>query len=108
MMLANATPPPAMRCYATIERAYPADKHLRRLVHDGDYAATEWSATEGGGGESVLVHRHGRWCMVTSGGGALGVDEFVRAGVPRSVAQRLYAKLRYSQLHATPFPQRRP
>jgi hypothetical protein len=63
MMLATATPPPAIGCYATIEHAYPAEKHLRRVVHEGDYAATGWSATQGGGGMSLLAHRGGPWCM---------------------------------------------
>lgn len=52
------------------------------VVVSGDWAMGEWYGA--GGGESLYRKRDGRWVLVVSGGGAMGVDYMRRYGVPQS------------------------
>lgn len=52
------------------------------VVVSGDWAKGEWYG--GGGGESLFQKRDGRWHLVESGGGAMGVDYMIKYGVPQS------------------------
>jgi hypothetical protein len=52
------------------------------VVVSRDWAMGEWYG--GGGGESLYRKRDGRWHLVESGGGAMGVDDMRRYGVPES------------------------
>jgi hypothetical protein len=91
-MLATASPPPAVHCVATITDFYRGRK-LRRIVRVGDYAAVEWETSQSGG-EGAFHLVHGRWCVLTSGGGAFDADVLVNSGVPRRIARQLIAQLR--------------
>jgi hypothetical protein len=95
MMLATASPPPAQHCVSTIASFYKG-RHLRRIARVGDYAAVDWETSESGG-EGAFRLVHGRWCMLTSGGGAFDVNVLVDAGVPRRIAQQLLAQLRRTE-----------
>lgn len=52
------------------------------VVVSGDWAMGEWYGA--GGGESLYEKRRGRWHLVESGGGAMGVDYMRKYGVPKS------------------------
>ena len=52
------------------------------VVVSGDWAMGEWYG--GGGGESLYRKNDGRWQLVKSGGGAMGVDLMKKYGVPQS------------------------
>lgn len=52
------------------------------VVVSGNWAMGEWYG--GGGGESLYHKRDGRWHLVESGGGAMGVDYVRKFGVPQS------------------------
>jgi hypothetical protein len=92
MMLAHASPPPAVRCVAMIADFYRG-RQLRRIVRVGDYAAADWETHESAG-EGAFHLVGGRWCMLTSGGGAFDADVLVNSGVPRRIARQLIAQLR--------------
>lgn len=51
------------------------------VVVYGSWAMGEWYGA--GGGESLYHEREGRWQLVESGGGAMGVDYMRKYGVPR-------------------------
>ena len=51
------------------------------VVVSGDWALGHWYGA--GGGEALYRKREGRWALITRGGGAMGVDEMRRFGVPR-------------------------
>jgi hypothetical protein len=48
----------------------------------GSWAMGEWYG--GGGGESLYQKHNGRWRLVESGGGAMGVSDMRKYGVPES------------------------
>lgn len=52
------------------------------VVVYGSWAMGEWYGA--GGGESLYREREGRWQLVESGGGAMGVDYMRKYGVPQS------------------------
>jgi hypothetical protein len=92
MMLANASPPPAVRCVAAIADFY-SGRTVRRIVRVGDCVAADWETHESAG-EGAFQLVHGRWCMLTSGGGAFDADVLVNSGVPRRISHQLIAQLR--------------
>jgi len=52
------------------------------VVVYGSWAMGEWYGA--GGGDSLFHEREGRWQLVESGGGAMGVDYMRKYGVPES------------------------
>ncbi len=52
------------------------------VVVSGNWALGEWYGA--GGGESLFQNRNGRWKLITSGGGAMGVAEMRAFGIPRA------------------------
>ena len=66
---------------------------VRRVVVAGPYALASWSLGEGGG-QSALAKRSGQWRVLQMGGGALGMSDLVRSGIPTNYAKAL---LRSSQ-----------
>jgi hypothetical protein len=52
------------------------------VIVAGDWALGSWYGA--GGGESLYQKRAGRWHLVESGGGAMGVNYMRRYGVPQS------------------------
>ncbi|MFY9720606.1 MAG: hypothetical protein WAK16_13290 [Candidatus Cybelea sp.] len=52
------------------------------VVVSEEWAMGEWYG--GGGGQSLYAKRSGKWQLVESGGGAMGVDYMQKFGVPKS------------------------
>ena len=96
-MIATA-PPPA--CFSTIASYYATHRETgpfhTTIVTDDDYALVSWYGTHAGG-QGAFRRRHRRWCVLVNSGGAFNVDELVRYGVPRSHAERLFAKMQRQQ-----------
>jgi hypothetical protein len=81
------------RCLGALKDAGPAAdvEAVRRqmrgplvpyVVVSGKWAMGEWYG--GGGGENLFRRENGRWRFVGGGGGAMGVSEMRRYGVPQS------------------------
>lgn len=63
--------------------------HLTGLYVDGRYAFASWSSADSGG-EATFVRSDAGWCVLTSGGGVMGLRALIDSGVPRDVAVRLF------------------
>lgn len=61
---------------------------LSRVRVIGNWAWVIWGLEEAGG-SSVLKYSGGNWKIVTGGGGALGIQDAINAGVPKSIAEML-------------------
>lgn len=94
LMAAMPAPPHDSRCHGLPKDEGPAAaveavRSLMRgplvpnVIVSGDWAMGGWYG--GGGGESLYHRRDGRWRLVSGGGGAMGVSEMRRYGVPESV-----------------------
>lgn len=83
---------PSGACNDRIDTGAPAQiEDVRKIMRGpfvpyvivaGNWAVGEWYG--GGGGESLYQRRNGTWELVTSGGGAMGVEQMRHYGVPRT------------------------
>ncbi|HYZ17752.1 MAG TPA: hypothetical protein VE591_15185 [Candidatus Acidoferrum sp.] len=62
---------------------------LTGLQVEGRYALASWSFRDSAG-EAAFIRTDAGWCVLSSGGGTMGVQGLVESGVPRDVALRLY------------------
>jgi len=92
------TPGEAPKCFATLAALHAQTGPLgngpvRRtdITSDG-YTYESWT-TRDEGGQSVIARRGSRYCLIAMGGGVMGIDDIVAAGVPRAIAKRLAERM---------------